>query len=351
MYAIKSNKERIDVRHYSSAFIPSYTSAAESTMGKRLFVVPGYIFMMTKAPGAEKVPDSEWKVIEAISDSHPSTFNTRTKQITDGPLKGLLILRVNPALKSVCIRAKLLGVTRDYWLAVRFSTPTDIEKAGREEKKPGGDGDGKAADVVELKDSNSGEAKKMAKATYTEEEINAAIELAKEIGIHKAAKELGLPWQAVMSAAKKAGVEIAPKVVKPKKSKKTSAQVSESSTPATTAPTATPDAGKNDAGKNEAGKNDAEKNDAEKNDAGKDAVEEKPVEKPKRGRKKKAVYEVVPTTPTEEKKAEKQEEKKSEKAGVVVASEIEIENAVLRSENAALKAKIEKLQKALADLI
>jgi hypothetical protein len=90
-----------------------------------------------------------------------------------------------------------------------------------------------------------------------------------------------------------------------------------------------------------------------KNNAGKDAVEDKKggEAKPKRGRKKKAVYEVVPTTPTEEKKEENKEEKKSEKAGVVAASEIEIENAVLRSENAALKAKIEKLQKALADLI
>ena len=86
-----------------------------------------------------------------------------------------------------------------------------------------------------------------------------------------------------------------------------------------------------------------------KNNAGKDAVEDKKggEAKPKRGRKKKAVYEVVPTTPTEEKKAEKQEEK----AGAVAASELEIENAVLRKENEQLKAKIEKLQKALADLI
>ena len=339
MYALKieNGKERIRVRSYASAFIPSYTSAAESTMGKRLFVVPGYIFLPKMISGAEKVPAAEWNVIEALSDSHPSTFNTRTKQITDGPLKGLLILRVNPSLKSVCIRAKLLGVTRDYWLAVRFSTPTpnDPEKVGQDAEKVGGDGDGKAADVVELKDSNAGEAKKMAKATYTEEEINAAIELAKEIGIHKAAKELGLPWQAVMSAAKKAGVEITPKVVKPKKSKKTSTQASESSTPA-----------KTNVGKNDAGKNEAEKNDAEKN-----AVEEKPVEKPKRGRKKKAVYEVVPTPAVEEPAIEPIKDKKEEKAGAVAASELEIENAVLRKENEQLKAKIEKLQKALADLI
>ena len=135
MYAIKSNKERIDVRQYSSAFIPSYTSAAEESMGKRKFVVPGYIFLPKMIRGAEKVPSTDWAVIEALSDSHQSTLDTKTGRIIDGPLKGLLILRVNPALKSVCIRAKLLGVTRDYWLAVRFETPNDPEKVGQDAEK------------------------------------------------------------------------------------------------------------------------------------------------------------------------------------------------------------------------
>jgi len=91
MYALKieNGKERIRVRSYASAFIPSYTSAAEESMGKRLFVVPGYIFLPKMISGAEKVPAAEWNVIEALSDSHPSTFNTKTKQITDGPLSGL----------------------------------------------------------------------------------------------------------------------------------------------------------------------------------------------------------------------------------------------------------------------
>ena len=101
----------------------------------------------------------------------------------DGPLKDLLILQVNPSLKSVCIRAKLLGVTRDYWLAVRFKSAEEkAEKADDE----------KAADVVELKEKQQ-EGKKMAKTTYTEEQINQAIERAKEIGIHAAGQELGIP--------------------------------------------------------------------------------------------------------------------------------------------------------------
>ena len=72
---------------------------------------------------------------------------------------------------------KLLGMTREYWLAVRFKSAE--EKADKAEKAD----DGKAADVVELKEKQQ-EGKKMAKTTYTEEQINQAIERAKEIGIH-----------------------------------------------------------------------------------------------------------------------------------------------------------------------
>ena len=83
----------------------------------------------------------------------------------------------------VCIRAKLLGVTRDYWLAVRFkSAEVKADKAD----------DGKADDVVKSKGRKAGEGKKMAKTTYTEEQINQAIERAKEIGIHAAGQELGM---------------------------------------------------------------------------------------------------------------------------------------------------------------
>ena len=282
MYAIKSNKERIDVRHYSSAFIPSYTSAAEDSMGKRLYVVPGYIFLMTKAPGAEKVPETDWKVIEAISDSHPSTLDVKAKKIIDGPLKDLLILRVNPSLKSVCIRAKLLGVTRDYWLAVRFKSAE--EKADKAEKAD----DEKAADVVKSKGRKAGEGKKMAKTTYTEEQINQAIERAKEIGIHAAGQELGIPWQSVQGFCKKAGVM-----------------------------------------------DEASKKPAKKTKKAAEPAAEKKAEKPEKKTKKAKNAEA----PAAEKKPERAE------------SEIEIENAVLRKENEQLRAKIEKLQKALAELM
>ncbi len=311
MYAIKSNKERIDVRHYSSAFIPSYTSAAENSMGKRLYVVPGYIFMMTKAPGAEKVPDTDWKVIEAISDSHPSTLDVKAKKIIDGPLTGLLILRVNPALKSVCIRAKLLGVTRDYWLAVRFKSAE--EKAD----------DGKAADVVELKEKQQ-EGKKMAKTTYTEEQINQAIERAKEIGIHAAGQELGIPWQAVQGFCKKAGVmdEASKKPAK----KKTTTPVAEE--------------------KAEKKAEKPEKKTKKAKTAEAPAKQKKAAAAPVAEEKPKKAAPAAPAAPAASTAPASKPAEKTEPA-----TDLAIENAVLRKENEQLKAKIEKLQKALADLI
>lgn len=299
------------MRHYSSAFIPSYTSAAENSMGKRLYFVPGYIFMMTKAPGAEKVPDTDWKVIEAISDSHPSTLDVKAKKIIDGPLTGLLILRVNPALKSVCIRAKLLGVTRDYWLAVRFKSAE--EKAD----------DGKAADVVELKEKQQ-EGKKMAKTTYTEEQINQAIERAKEIGIHAAGQELGIPWQAVQGFCKKAGVmdEASKKPAK----KKTTTPVAEE--------------------KAEKKAEKPEKKTKKAKTAEAPAKQKKAAAAPVAEEKPKKAAPAAPAAPAASTAPASKPAEKTEPA-----TDLAIENAVLRKENEQLKAKIEKLQKALADLI
>ena len=92
-----------------------------------------------------------------VSVFHNSLPHSRNQVINGEPDFGD-ILRINPALKSVCIRAKLLGVTRDYWLAVRFKSAE--EKADKAEKAD----DEKAADVVVLKESK-GEGKKMAKTT------------------------------------------------------------------------------------------------------------------------------------------------------------------------------------------
>ena len=317
MFAVKVEigKERIRVRSYSNGFLPSYTSCAEGSMGRRMFVVPGYIFTMTRTSGAEKVPEAEWKVIEAISDSHSSTLDVKTQKIIDGPLKDLLILKINPVLKSVCIRAKLLGVTRDYWLAVKFVDATD---------------DNSTINVVESKNSKAGEGRKMAKTTYTDEQIEQAIEKAKEVGIHAAGKELGIPWQAIQGFCKKAGVMEEASKQPAKKTKKTDETKQETKKAATKPAT------------KKAAKKAKEPTSEPVAEAAPAAEDNVPT---KRTRK-------ATTKPAEEKAAKPAEEKKTTKpAEEKPASALEIENAVLKKENEQLKAKIEKLQKALAELI
>ena len=206
MYAVKveNGMEKIRARRYAAGTAPLYTSAAEESMGKKMLVVPGYIFTSTKMIGAEKVQDSEWRVIEALSDKNPSTLDISSGKIIDGPLKGLLILNINPMVKAVLVRARLLGVTRDYWLAVRFVKNADeLIKVSESEK---------TADT-----GASGTTGFAEEAPALEEPMMQAIERAKEIGMHAAAQETGIPWQSIRFAAKKAGIEITPKMTRKKK--------------------------------------------------------------------------------------------------------------------------------------
>lgn len=310
MYAIKieNGKERIRVRHYSNGFLPSYTSCSEGNMGKRLYVVPGYIFTMTNTHGAEKVPEAEWKVIEAISDSHQSTLDMKNQKIIDGPLKGLLILRINPALKSVCIRAKLLGMTREYWLAVKFVD------------------DGKA---VESKHKDT-EGKKM---EYTQKQIDEILKRAEEVGIHQSAREYNTPWQKVQGWAKKAGVmdKVSKKPAKKKVASATTSAVEEKTEKKAEKPEKKTKQAKT-----------AEAPVAEKKPAKQKKAAVAPVaeEKPKKAAPAAPAAPAASTAPAS-KPAEKTEP----------ATDLAIENAVLRKENEQLKAKIEKLQKALAELM
>ena len=290
MYAIKVGigSEWLSLRRYSSSFAPAYTSAAEDSVGKKLYVVPGYIFSRKLSGNAVWVPDSDWKVIDAIADTHHSTLDVKTGKIIDGPLKGLLILRINPTLKSVCIRAKILGETRDYWLAVSFSN-TNITQKERTNKK------------------STKEKKDMAK--YSEEQLQKALERAAEIGIHKAAAENEVSWQSLQAYARKQGKLDEVSLKKKKAAKPTTAEnttTTEEKAPAT---------------------------------RGRKKIAEKAKTKmPKKVKQEAAsAAPTTPATPTEESKPE--------------ASALEIENAVLKAENEALKAQVEKYRKALNDLI
>ena len=91
MYCIrvKVGQERLLVGMYSSAFIPSYISAeAHPYKGERKLVVPGYIFTIQKESKAILVPEEEWRIIEALSDTQPSFVDDMGK-ILSGPLLGL----------------------------------------------------------------------------------------------------------------------------------------------------------------------------------------------------------------------------------------------------------------------
>ena len=136
-------------------------------------------------------------------------------------------------------------------------------------------------------------------------------------GIHAAGQELGIPWQTVQGFCKKAGVmEEASK--KPAKKTKRAASSEPVASPAV-APTVFPTV--------------------------EEKAEKKEEKTSKRGRK--AADSTSAVTPDVEEKTTEPAEKKPAQP----ASALEIENAILRKENEQLKAKIQKLQKALAELI
>lgn len=285
MFAIQVElgKERIRVRSYMNGFLPSYLPAGQKA-GKKL-VIPGYVFMLTRIPGAEKVPDEEWRIIEAISDPHPSTVSRDWKRITGGPLEGLEIHKVDRRNSAIRIRQKLLGTEREYWLKVEEEPMQDVqpeEEAKQKEKKINKQTEGR--DMAEKK-------------TYTNEEIKAALQKAKDVGIHAAGKELNIPWQTILGWEKKENPDRV--TVKQAKGAKKAAK---------------------------AAKTVKEENDT----ANKETV-------------------TVETAP----------EKKKEKNGKVVetvkttapAGDIFLENAVLKERIAILESQVAKLKKALAELM
>ncbi len=266
MYAVKveEGRERILVRHYTNGFIPSYTPAVSKAKKP---IVPGYIFTLRTIKGAERVADAEWHIIDALSDKNLSTINEEGR-VTDGPLMGHEEIVAEVKGNRASIHACLLGKWRWYEIEVlrTLSTEPPIEENAEEKK----------------------EEKKEGESTMEE-----AINRAKEIGIHAAAKEFGIPWQKLSREAKKAGVEITPKKVRATK------KAPEKKEPAT--------------------------------------AEKKETEKPETKEPEKK------TLKTEE-TAKPAEEEKSD-------NELLVENEVLRAENERLKVQIERLKRALAELI
>jgi len=187
MYCIKVpvGQERKELRKYSGAFLPSYLSVDSNSTsiygsrGIRRYIVPGYIFSINQEGKAVTVPEKEWQVIEALSDSRPSFINEDGK-IVFGPLACLNDLIKSTEENRVQIQASLLGEERTYWIQVR--------RAG-EEKEP----------LPESKEpAMETDKKDTSKMEFTQEQIRQVLIDAEINGIHAAARSAGVPWQTVL---------------------------------------------------------------------------------------------------------------------------------------------------------
>lgn len=207
MYCIKvtPGSERIKVRQVASGFNPKYREAeANGKITDKRLAVPGYVFTMQFTPGARKVPEAEWKIVEAVSDSHVTTVDQRKRKVVDGPLK--LIEKSISVIQAsrVKVSAMILGEERTYWLPV--SSTEDGMPSAEEVTGAGTRGDPEAGETeVPVNAAEDGkeagiqkaDQKPRSKYDFTEEQKAAMMARADEIGNREAAKEFSVPWQAI----------------------------------------------------------------------------------------------------------------------------------------------------------
>ena len=251
MYCVKvePGKERIKVRQVASGFLPSYREADEKGRPdeRKRFVVPGYVFMLQYAPGAVPVPEEEWKMIEAISDPAPSTLDFANRKIVEGPLQAVEGNITAFEENRIRVYANLLGENRWYRLAVVPFVPeaaegSDGTGAAGDAGADGSDGaaaDGAGADGSDgtiaaegAGETAKGEAEDMseiARSGYTKEQEAQMIARAEEIGVRAAAAEYGVNWQVVAGMKRRArnGGKEAAEEKKPAKAPKTEAAAPE----------------------------------------------------------------------------------------------------------------------------
>ena len=251
MYCVKvePGKERIKVRQVASGFLPSYREADETGRPdeRKRFVVPGYVFMLQYAPGAVPVPEEEWKMIEAISDPAPSTLDFANRKIVEGPLQAVEGNITAFEENRIRVYANLLGENRWYRLAVVPFVPeaaegSDGTGAAGDAGADGSDGaavDGAGADGSDgtIAADGAGETAKggaedmseIARSGYTKEQEAQMIARAEEIGVRAAAAEYGVNWQVVAGMKRRAknGGKEAAEEKKPAKAPKTEAAAPE----------------------------------------------------------------------------------------------------------------------------
>lgn len=221
MYCVKvePGKERIKVRQVTSGFLPSYREADEKGRPdeRKRFVVPGYVFMLQYAPGAVPVPEDEWKMIEAISDPAPSTLDFANRKIVEGPLQAVEGNITAFEENRIRVYANLLGENRWYRLAVVPFVPEAAEE--------GSDGTIAAEGAGETAKGEKEDMSEIARSGYTKEQEAQMIARAEEIGVRAAAAEYGVNWQVVAGMKRRAknGGKEAAEEKKPAKAPKTEA--------------------------------------------------------------------------------------------------------------------------------
>ncbi len=206
MYCLKVREgaEKYEVRRISSAFVPTYLpapSASESSKERKI-IIPGYIFTLQNHRLGSQVPPEEWQIIEALSDSRPTVINGDGK-IISGPFMGLENIFTSIEEDAADIRVSLLESTRYYRIRIRHGEAED--ESSPDETQPG-------ETAPDQEETNM---------EYTQERINMILEEAEKNGVHAAGKAYSIPWQTIISWARKAGRQITPKKTnKPAKGKK-----------------------------------------------------------------------------------------------------------------------------------
>ncbi len=192
----------------SGSFVPTYLPApsASESGRERKIILPGYIFTLQNHRLGSQVPPEEWQIIEALSDSRPTVINSDGK-IISGPFIGLENIFTSIEEDAADIRVSLLESTRYYRIRIRHGEAED--KSSPVEMQPG-------ETAPDQEETNM---------EYTQERINMILEEVEKNGAHATSKAYGVPWQTIISWARKAGRQITPKrtnnQAKGKKSKKT----------------------------------------------------------------------------------------------------------------------------------
>lgn len=186
-------------------------------------------------------------MIEAISDPAPSTLDFANRKIVEGPLQAVEGNITAFEENRIRVYANLLGENRWYRLAVVPFVPeaaegSDGTGAAGDAGADGSDGaaaDGAGADGSDgtiaaegAGETAKGEAEDMseiARSGYTKEQEAQMIARAEEIGVRAAAAEYGVNWQVVAGMKRRAknGGKEAAEEKKPAKAPKTEAAAPE----------------------------------------------------------------------------------------------------------------------------